>query len=171
MVETVVIIVIVPVSLAIALMAQSVRLVPRQWAYVILRFGKYHRTLGAGLHFVIPFIEGIRKYSLHEHVLDIPAQACLTEDNILVDITAVLFFKVTMPEKTTYDQSKIMPAMTQLAQTTLQSEVAKIPLTTFWNERSRFEDKIFQALSVITATFGITVVRFIIFCAVGCFAP
>ena len=86
--------------LAVVVVLKTFRIVPQQMAYVVERLGKYHRTLDAGLHIVIPFLDQIRyKHNLKEVVLEIPEQICITRDNVQVGIDGVLFFRVMDPAK------------------------------------------------------------------------
>ena len=103
--------------------------VPQQSAFVVERLGRYAGTLDAGFHILVPFVDVIRyKHSLKEAALDIPAQICITRDNVQVQVDGVLYLKVLNPERTSYGISDHLFAITQLAQTTLRSEVGKIDL-------------------------------------------
>src|SRR5688500_530015 len=111
--------------------------VPQQSAFVVERLGRYAGTLDAGFHILVPFIDVIRyKHSLKEAALDIPAQICITRDNVQVQVDGVLYLKVLNPERTSYGISDYIFAISQLAQTTLRSEVGKIDLDRTFEERT-----------------------------------
>ena len=103
--------------------------VPQQSAYVIESLGKYSRTMRAGFHILIPFIENAAyKHSLKELALDIPEQVCITKDNVQVGVDGVLYMQVMDPERASYGITDFVFAISQLAQTTLRSEIGKIDL-------------------------------------------
>jgi len=146
---------------AIVMFLRTVRIVPQQNAYVLERLGKYSRTLDAGLHIVLPFIETIRyKHNLKEVVLDIPEQICITRDNVQVGIDGVLFFRVMDPAKASYGVHNYVPAIVQLAQTTLRSEIGKLDLDRTFEERDHINTQVVMALDKATDPWGVKVLRY-----------
>lgn len=146
---------------AVVLFLRTVRIIPQQSAYVIERLGKYNRTLAAGLHIVLPFVETIRfKHNLREIVLDIPEQICITRDNVQVGIDGILFFRVTDPAKASYGVHNYGPAIIQLAQTTLRSEIGKIDLDRTFEEREHINNQLVMALDKATDPWGVKVLRY-----------
>jgi regulator of protease activity HflC (stomatin/prohibitin superfamily) len=140
---------------------RTVRVVPQQMAYVVERLGKYHRTLYAGLHIVVPFIDVVQyRHSLKEIVLDIPEQICITKDNVQVAIDGVLFFRVIEPQKASYGVSNFVPAIVQLSQTTLRSEIGKIVLDRTFEEREIINNAIVMAIDKATDAWGVKVLRY-----------
>jgi len=140
---------------------KTIKIVPQQHAYVVERLGKYHVTLHAGLHIVIPFIDKIRyKHSLKEIVLDIPEQICITKDNVQVGIDGVIFFQVMDPKAASYGVAQFVPAIVQLAQTTLRSEIGKIDLDRTFLERSQINAAIVAAIDQATDAWGVKVLRY-----------
>ena len=126
---------------------RTVRIVPQQMAYVIERLGKYHRTLYAGLHIIVPFIDVVQyKHNLKEIVLDIPEQLCITKDNVQVAIDGVMFFRVIEPQKTSYGISNFVQAIMQISQTTLRSEIGKIVLDRTFEEREVINNAVVMAI-------------------------
>ena len=110
---------------------------PQQNAYVVERLGRYHGTLGAGFHILLPFVDVIRyRHSLKEQAYDIPAQVCITRDNVQVGVDGVLYLKVLNPERASYGITDYLFAISQLAQTTLRSEMGKIDLDKTFEERT-----------------------------------
>jgi regulator of protease activity HflC (stomatin/prohibitin superfamily) len=120
------------------IVAKTAVVVPQQNAYVVERLGRFSGTLGAGFHVLLPFVDVIRyRLSLKEAAYDIPAQVCITRDNVQVGVDGVLYLKVLNAERASYGIADYLFAITQLAQTTLRSEVGKIDLDRTFEERSR----------------------------------
>ncbi|MCP5464076.1 MAG: SPFH/Band 7/PHB domain protein [Deltaproteobacteria bacterium] len=140
---------------------KTIRIVPQQHAYVVERLGKYHSTLGAGLHIVIPFIDAIQyKHSLKEIVLDIEEQVCITRDNVQVNIDGVIFFQVMDPKAASYGVANFVPAIIQLAKTTLRSEIGKIDLDQTFEERGAINVAVVDAIDQATDPWGVKVLRY-----------
>ena len=124
-------------ALALLVLKKTAVVVPQQSAYVVERLGKYSSTLNAGLHILVPFIDVIRyKHSLKELALDIAEQICITKDNVQVGVDGVLYIKVLDAERASYGITDFRFAISQLAQTTLRSEIGKIDLDRTFEERS-----------------------------------
>jgi len=135
--------------------------VPQQSAFVVERLGRYAGTLDAGFHVLVPFVDVIRyKHSLKEMALDIPAQICITRDNVQVQVDGVLYLKVLNPERTSYGISDHLFAITQLAQTTLRSEVGKIDLDRTFEERTNINIAVVAELDKATEPWGVKVLRY-----------
>src|SRR3954468_2764013 len=118
------------------LLAKTAVVVPQQNAYVVERLGKFSGILNAGFHILVPFLDVIRyKHSLKETAIDIPEQICITRDNVQVGVDGVLYMKVLDPHRASYGISDYQFAITQLAQTTLRSEIGKIDLDRTFEER------------------------------------
>ena len=111
--------------------------VPQQLAYVVERLGKYRGTMEAGFHFLLPFVDKITyRHTLKEQAIDIPEQICITRDNVQVGIDGIIYLQVFDPEKASYGISDYIFSVTQLAQTTLRSEIGKIDLDKTFEERA-----------------------------------
>src|SRR5215203_5889069 len=135
--------------------------VPQQSAFIVERLGRYSGTLDAGFHILVPFVDVIRyKHSLKEMALDIPAQICITRDNVQVQVDGVLYLKVMNPERTSYGISDHLFAITQLAQTTLRSEVGKIDLDRTFEERTNINISVVAELDKATEPWGVKVLRY-----------
>jgi len=135
--------------------------VPQQSAYVVERLGKYHATLGAGFHILIPFLDAIRyRHSLKEMALDIPEQVCITRDNVQVSVDGVLYLKVLDAERASYGIDNYVFAISQLAQTTLRSEIGKIELDRTFEERSHINIAVVSELDKASDPWGIKVLRY-----------
>ena len=121
--------------------------VPQQSAYVVERLGRFSGTLGAGFHILLPFLDVIRyRHSLKEQAIDIPEQTCITRDNVQVAVDGVLYLKVMEPGRASYGVTDYVFAITQLAQTTLRSEVGKIELDRTFEERTTINASVVSEL-------------------------
>jgi len=147
--------------LVLVVMAQTAVVVPQQSAYVVERLGKYLGTLGAGFHILVPFVDVIRyRHSLKEQSIDIPAQVCITRDNVQVGVDGVLYLKVLNPERASYGISDYLFAIIQLAQTTLRSEVGKIDLDRTFEERTNINTQVVSELDKASESWGVKVLRY-----------
>lgn len=145
----------------IILLFRTIRIVPQQMSFVVERLGKYNRTLDAGLHIVVPFLDKVHyKHNLKEIVLDIPEQICITKDNVQVSVDGVIFFRVIDAKKASYGVSNYVPAIIQLAQTTLRSEVGKIDLDRTFLEREQINNSVVMAIDAATDPWGVKVLRY-----------
>ncbi len=155
------IVAIIFVVLAVIFVFRTVRIVPQQVAYVVERLGRYHRTLSAGLHFVVPFFDRVAyRHTLKEIVLDIPEQVCITKDNVQVNVDGILFFRVMDAEKASYGVSNYTVGLMQLAQTTLRSEVGKIDLDRTFEEREKINGSVVMAIDKASDPWGVKVLRY-----------
>ena len=155
------VVVIVLAVLVIFVIARTAIVVPQQSAYVVERLGKYHSTLGAGFHILVPFVDAIRyRHSLKETAVDIPEQVGITRDNVKVHVGGVLYLKVLDPERASYGVSDYLFAIIQLAQTTLRSEVGKIDLDRTFEERAHINIQVVNELDKASEPWGIKVLRY-----------
>ncbi len=154
------------VSLAITIVViliifKTAVIVPQQSAYVIESLGKYSRTLRAGFHILIPFIEtAAYKHSLKELAFDIPEQICITKDNVQVGVDGVLYLQVMDPERASYGITDFAFAISQLAQTTLRSEIGKIDLDRTFEERGSINANVVSELDKASDPWGVKVLRY-----------
>ena len=131
------------VVLVLILLAKTAIVVPQQSAYVIETLGRFSRTLQAGFHILVPFVERIAyRHNLKEEALDIPEQICITKDNVQVGVDGILYMKVMDPRRASYGITNYVFALTQLAQTTLRSEVGKIDLDKTFEERAHINSQV-----------------------------
>jgi len=139
----------------------TAKVVPQQNAYVVETLGKYSRTLGAGFHFLIPFVDTIRyRHSLKESAIDIPAQICITKDNVQVEVDGVLYLKVLDAHRASYGIDNFVYAISQLAQTTLRSEIGKIDLDRTFEERTNINIEVVRELDKASESWGVKVLRY-----------
>ena len=135
--------VVVLAALAIFVVARTATIVPQQSAFVVERLGRYSTTLQAGFHLLVPFLDRIAyRHSLKEQAIDIPEQICITKDNVQVTVDGVLYWKVMDPERASYGIQNYAFAISQLAQTTLRSEMGKIELDRTFEERTTVNTQI-----------------------------
>jgi regulator of protease activity HflC (stomatin/prohibitin superfamily) len=147
--------------MALIVIAKTAIVVPQQSAYVVERLGRYSGTLDAGFHILLPFIDVVRyKHSLKETAIDIPAQVCITRDNVQVGVDGVLYLKILNPERASYGINDYIFAISQLAQTTLRSEVGKIDLDRTFEERTNINTAGVAELDKASEPWGVKVLRY-----------
>ena len=149
------------VLLVVVVLFKTAVIVPQQSAYVIERLGRYSRTLQAGFHILMPFLDTIAyKHTLKEQAIDISEQLCITRDNVQVGVDGVLYLQVLEPQQASYGITNYQFAIAQLAQTTLRSEVGKIDLDRTFEERSSINRLIVNELDQASAPWGVKVLRY-----------
>jgi regulator of protease activity HflC (stomatin/prohibitin superfamily) len=154
------------VALAVAVVAVIILLktaivVPQQSAFVVEYLGKYSRTLQAGFHILVPFVERISyRHNLKEQAVDIPEQTCITKDNVQVGVDGVLYLRVLDPQRASYGITDYIFAIMQLAQTTLRSEIGKIDLDRTFEERSAINANVVVELDKASEPWGVKVLRY-----------
>jgi regulator of protease activity HflC (stomatin/prohibitin superfamily) len=135
--------------------------VPQQQAFVVERLGKFSGVLHAGFHILVPFIDRVRyKHLLKEQAVDIAEQVCITKDNVQVGVDGILYLKVLDPERASYGISDYGFAITQLAQTTLRSEIGQIDLDRTFLERSHINGQVVNEVDKASDAWGIKVLRY-----------
>ena len=146
---------------AVIVLARSARVVPQQSVYVVERLGRYHGTLEAGFHLLVPFVDRVAyRHSLKERAVDIPQQICITRDNVQISVDGVLYLQVMDARRASYGITDFVFAITQLAQTTLRSEVGKIDLDRTFEERSSINAAVVEELDEATNPWGVKVLRY-----------
>ena len=152
---------IVMVVVALVFVAKAVRVVPQQSAYVVERLGRYHETLMAGLHFLVPMIDRVAyRHSLKEVPYDVDPQVCITRDNTQVQIDGILYYQVTDPRQASYGTSDFELAIEQLAKTALRSEAGKRDLDRLLEDRETINRTVVAALDEASLTWGVKVLRY-----------
>ena len=147
--------------LVIVVLKKSIIFVPQNRAFLIERFGKYQSTREAGLNFLIPFIDQIgADRSLKEQAVDVPSQSAITKDNISLSVDGVLYFRVLDSYKATYGVDDYVFAVTQLAQTTMRSELGKMELDKTFEERDVLNTNIVASINDAAGPWGIQVLRY-----------
>ncbi len=145
----------------IIVIARTAVVVPQQSAFVVERLGRFQNVMQAGFHILVPFVDVIRyRHSLKEAAIDIPAQVCITRDNVQVGVDGILYLKVMNPERASYGIQDYHFAITQLAQTTLRSDIGKIDLDKTFEERQNINASVVSELDKATEPWGVKVLRY-----------
>ena len=149
------------VAMFIVLVAEGVRIVPQQNAWVVERFGKYYSVLEPGLNLIVPFFDRVAyRHSLKEVPLDVPEQVCITKDNTQLSVDGILYFQVIDPRLASYGSSDYIQAITQLAQTALRSAIGKMELDKTFESRDEINHMVVTVLDEAGRTWGIKVLRY-----------
>jgi len=149
------------IILVLVFLKNSIKFVPQNRAFIVERFGKFQSTKEAGLNFILPFIDKVSaNRSLKEQAVNIPEQSAITRDNISLMVDGVLYFRVLDPYKATYGVEDYIFAVTQLAQTTMRSELGKMELDKTFEERDILNINIVSAINAAAVPWGIQVMRY-----------
>jgi regulator of protease activity HflC (stomatin/prohibitin superfamily) len=149
------------VILILLVILMAVKVVPQQRAYIVERLGKFHDSMQPGINFVIPFIDRVAyRHSLKEQAYDIHEQICITKDNVQVRVDGVIFLQVIDPHKASYGINDYVFAVTQLAQTTMRSEIGKIDLDKTFVERMAINLAVVAAIDEAAIGWGVKVLRY-----------
>ena len=138
-----------------------VRIVPQNTAYIVERLGKYSRTLEAGFHVLVPFIDKVAyKHSLKEFAVDVPAQQAITKDNVALGVDGVLYLRIMDPRAASYGVENLFYAITQLAQTTMRAEIGKLSLDETFESRENVNATVTHSIDEASAAWGTKVLRY-----------
>ena len=145
----------------IIILAKTAVVVPQQSAFVVETLGRFNRTLQAGFHVLVPFVDRVAyRHTLKEQAMDIPEQVCITKDNVQVGVDGVLYMQVLDARNASYGITNYQFAITQLAQTTLRSEIGKIDLDRTFEERGTINANVVSELDKASAAWGVKVLRY-----------
>lgn len=149
-------------SLFLALLLYfGTKIVPQQEVWVVQRFGKFHRSLEPGLNWIFPFIDLIAdRHSLKEEAIQVPEQIAVTQDNVSVTLDGIVYVKVVDAFGASYGVKDPVQALIQLVQTTMRSEIGKIPLDKTFEERESLNSKIVETINLASASWGIRCLRY-----------
>ena len=149
------------IGVVAAFIIEGVRIVPQQSAWVVERLGRYQGNLEPGLNLIIPFLDRVAYvHSLKEVPLDVPEQVCITKDNTQLGVDGILYYQVTDPRLASYGSSNYIAAISQLAQTTLRSEIGKMELDKTFESREDINRQIVASLDEAGRNWGIKVLRY-----------
>ena len=147
--------------LVLVVLYKGALIVPQKTAVIVERLGKFSRTLDAGFHILIPFIDrAAYKFTLKEQVVDIPAQVCITNDNVSVEVDGIIYLEVQDAHKAAYGIDNYLRAASQLAQTTLRSAIGKIDLDRTFEERVKINTEVIDAIDQAALSWGVKVLRY-----------
>ncbi len=142
-------------------LVKTARVVPQREQFVVERLGKFSRTLDAGFHILIPFVDRVAyKLNLKEQAFDVPSQTCITKDNIAVDVDGVIYMQVVDARAASYGIENYMFATSQLCQTTLRSEIGKIELDRTFEERETINAQVVAAVDRAAEPWGVKILRY-----------
>jgi len=145
----------------IVILMKTAVIVPQRSEYIVERLGKYSKTLSAGFHILIPFLDNVAyKRSLKEEVLDIPSQDCITTDNVSVSVDGVVYLQVIDSKLSAYGIDNYRVAASQLAQTSLRSVIGRIELDRTFEERESLNQQVVAAIDEAAQNWGIKVLRY-----------
>jgi regulator of protease activity HflC (stomatin/prohibitin superfamily) len=140
---------------------KMIRIVPQKQAYIVERLGKYSKTLEAGFHILVPFIDKVAyRHTLKEQAVDVPPQSCITKDNIAVEVDGILYMQVVDPKRASYGINNYLFASSQLAQTTMRSVMGKLDLDKTFEERETINSVIVDAVDKASDPWGVKVTRY-----------
>jgi regulator of protease activity HflC (stomatin/prohibitin superfamily) len=155
-----VIVLIVLAAIAVVTVFRSVRIVPQATANIVERFGRYHRTLNAGMNVVLPFADRLRpRIDLREQVVTFPPQPVITEDNLVLNIDTVIYFTVVDPRAATYEVANYIQAIEQLVLTTLRNVIGGMSLEDTLTSRDQVNGQLRGVLDQATGPWGIRMNR------------
>jgi regulator of protease activity HflC (stomatin/prohibitin superfamily) len=147
--------------LAIIFLISTIKMVPQQEAWIIETFGKFDKVLQPGLNILMPIVQSVAyKHTLKEQAIDITAQTAISKDNVSLNIDGVLYTKIIDPKAASYGVSNPYMAITQLAQTSMRSEIGKIPLDQTFEEREMLNVRIVSAINEAASNWGIQCMRY-----------
>jgi len=161
MANVITVILLLLVILIVVAFLKTVMVVPQKSAYIVERLGKYHVTLEAGFHVLIPFIDRVAyKLNLKEQAIDVPPQTCITKDNIPVEVDGILYLQVIDPKNASYGISNYQFASIQLSQTTMRSVIGRLELDKTFEERESINAAIVTAIDKASEPWGVKVMRY-----------
>lgn len=151
----------IAILLVLAYLFKGFKIVPEQQVWIVQRLGKFKRKLDAGLNWTAPFFDEVaNRVSMKEEALDVPEQTAITQDNVSVILDGIVYIKVYDPIATSYGVVNPIQALTQLVQTTMRSEIGKIPLDETFEERESLNAKIVEAINEAAMTWGVRCLRY-----------
>lgn len=154
-------IIIIVAVVVIIVVVKMARIVPQRSEFIVERLGKYNRTLEAGFHILVPFLDKIAyRRSLKEEVMDIPSQDCITSDNVSVSVDGILYMQVIDSRRSSYGIDNYKYAASQLAQTSLRSVIGKIELDRTFEEREFLNHSVVTSIDEAAQNWGVKVLRY-----------
>lgn len=147
--------------LTLAFLFRGLKIIPHQQVWIVQRLGRYLRKLEPGLNWIVPFADEIAyRHSMKEEAIEVPEQMAITQDNVSVILDGIVYIKIFDPTAASYGVKNPIHALTQLVQTTMRSEIGKIPLDETFEERETLNAKIVEAINEAAADWGIRCLRY-----------
>ena len=160
MMPSTIILIVLILFLLIAFLS-TFKVVPQRSVFIVERLGKYSRSLEAGFHILIPFVDKVAyKQNLKEQAIDVASQICITRDNIAVEVDGILYLQVIDPQKASYGIDNYRFAVIQISQTTMRSVIGKMELDKTFEERETVNGTIVEAVDKASGPWGIKVSRY-----------
>jgi regulator of protease activity HflC (stomatin/prohibitin superfamily) len=148
------------ILLAVAALWSTVKIVPQGMNYTVENFGRYTRTLGPGLHILVPIMERVgHRMNMKEQVIDIPSQDAITRDNAMVRVNGVTFYQVLSAAKAAYEVDQLEPSIINLTMTNIRTVMGSMDLDELLSNRDQINAKLLQVLDQATEAWGIKVTR------------
>jgi regulator of protease activity HflC (stomatin/prohibitin superfamily) len=141
----------------VLLLSASIKIMAEYQRIVIFRLGRLQGIKGPGLVFIIPIIDSIIKLDLRTRVIDVPKQRVITEDNVTVDVDAVVYFRIIDPQKAVVEVQRYDVATSLLAQTTLRDVLGQQALDDLLSKREELNKSLQAILDQATDPWGIKV--------------
>ncbi len=158
--DPVIIIAVLVIVVALIIVLRTVRIVPQQTAQIIERLGGYNRTLTAGIHFLVPFVDKVRaNIDLREQVVTFPPQPVITSDNLVVSIDTVIYYSVIDAKAAVYEIANFIQGIEQLTVTTLRNVIGSLDLEQTLTSRDQINGQLRGVLDEATGKWGIRVNR------------
>tara|TARA_Y100000389_G_C17379418_1_gene473489 strand:- start:228 stop:1148 length:921 start_codon:yes stop_codon:yes gene_type:complete len=155
------VVIILSVGFLVIILFKTARVVPQRQEFIVERLGKYSRTLSAGLHILIPFLDAVKyKRTLKEEVIEVDKQNCITKDNVALSIDGVLYLQVVNSKLSSYGIDDYRLAAQNLAQTSLRSVIGKMDLDKTFEERESLNQAVVAAVDEAAQNWGIKVLRY-----------
>ncbi|TVQ22044.1 MAG: SPFH/Band 7/PHB domain protein [Leptolyngbya sp. DLM2.Bin15] len=142
-------------------LANSVKIINQGNEALVERLGKYNnKKLKPGMNFMVPFMERVvYQETIREKVLDIPAQQCITRDNVAISVDAVVYWRIMDLERAYYKVENLQAAMVNLVLTQIRSEMGRLELDETFTARSEVNESLLRELDTSTDPWGVKVTR------------
>lgn len=135
----------------------GIRIINQYERGVVQRLGKFRKTLGPGLHIIIPYIDKISKVDVRTTPMDVPKQEVITKDNVTVNVDAVVYFRVIDVKKAVFETTNYAYATSTFAQTALRDVTGNFDLDELLSKRDKISSQIKEIVDTQTDKWGIDI--------------